>query len=864
MHQRREQVSDPMHETNQWLWSNTTFQKWERDGGLLWISGKAGSGKSVLAKSIQRRFSSHAGEGMVQTPWLTCGWFYTARSSDTGTRHDFMMRSILYEILKSAASVFDDVKQLYREFLGGTNGAVDWNSDKLEIMLDGVRASPRMPATVAVIDALDESENISGSQIGWERALRTLQRLVKDSNIRLVVLSRPEPRIQDILGRSPFINLQQHNSSDISILIEDGVCRLREAWPLSSNLDDSDEDEMYSSVDDVSDVSKESPSSIDSEARRSGIQAETKDTEKVQRKQMLDEIRHYLNREASGVILWVTVVLYRLQIDIEGTRGFTPRQLRDTLKSLPTEIAHLYSYSLEKLDVFDNPAKLRVTKDILTWIVGSKRWAALELRELRDALAISEVGLNQREPHSLKHSRRLFGGNWSIFCLYIQDHCGPLVEILDSHQSSILMRHKRKGRRRGHVAQPTWTIQLLHQTVNSFLQNNNRRWPLQVERSESEHYVITKSYMYLGIPISSEKLFNPPHPNPQAESLDVLDKLMPAVELDYEIQQKPLVMRQCCQEWPLARFALVIWWQTQPTKTTVPERLSRINHDPVSLREERLHFPLFWAADMCFVPPYIQKSNIESLMKHCCLTGNVDALCLIFNLLESYKHRYKSLHPRQYLMSGHDRQMIQGAIQAINYVEDAGTFCHHQIKRALHKLNQRLLQQESAEMASNQKTLGRSCSSDAHTSPDRSTSSDSSNSPRETIPRKKRKLGASQFETTNLRFDESNISHSHHTTQVYGKFTSCQKITDALTFILNSLSIDVGFRAFLGFETRYEYTTIMQALDGVYVPGYDLQRAQARRYDQQKRVESFDNVYHRPGYKKDKTDANADDELSLE
>ncbi|KAH9238580.1 hypothetical protein K456DRAFT_1179485 [Colletotrichum gloeosporioides 23] len=236
---------------------------------------------------------------MVQTPWLACGWFYTARSSDIGQRHDFMMRSMLYEMLESATPVFDDIKPLYRDFISSTDGAVEWNSDKLEIMLDGVRASSAIPATVAVIDGLDESENISGAQVDWEKALKILQRLVKNSNIRLVVLSRPESHIRDILKGSAVINLQQHNRGDISILIEDGICRLRESWPLSPDPDFSDEDEIYSAANGISDISDEPSSDVGPVARTTVIQMRVKDTEreqreqKEQREQMLDKIRQY-------------------------------------------------------------------------------------------------------------------------------------------------------------------------------------------------------------------------------------------------------------------------------------------------------------------------------------------------------------------------------------------------------------------------------------------------------------------------------------------------------------------------------------------------------------------------------------------
>lgn len=52
MRLRKDQVAAAVEGTNTWLISHPSYRDWAKAGGLLWIAGKPGSGKSVLAKSI--------------------------------------------------------------------------------------------------------------------------------------------------------------------------------------------------------------------------------------------------------------------------------------------------------------------------------------------------------------------------------------------------------------------------------------------------------------------------------------------------------------------------------------------------------------------------------------------------------------------------------------------------------------------------------------------------------------------------------------------------------------------------------------------------------------------------------------------
>ena len=59
MFDRRDQITRAETGTNEWIWSYGPYVEWATEAsGILWIQGKPGSGKSVLAKSILERFMS--------------------------------------------------------------------------------------------------------------------------------------------------------------------------------------------------------------------------------------------------------------------------------------------------------------------------------------------------------------------------------------------------------------------------------------------------------------------------------------------------------------------------------------------------------------------------------------------------------------------------------------------------------------------------------------------------------------------------------------------------------------------------------------------------------------------------------------
>ncbi|KAI0867507.1 hypothetical protein GGS24DRAFT_515388 [Hypoxylon argillaceum] len=113
-------ISDPLNGTCAWIWSNATFQAWldsETDRRLL-ISGKGGSGKSVLAKYIARSLAagnrpSHSLSGYSIGPWrctgrvvgVYCDYKFPPQSAES------IFRYILHQLLADTPALIKDINE---------------------------------------------------------------------------------------------------------------------------------------------------------------------------------------------------------------------------------------------------------------------------------------------------------------------------------------------------------------------------------------------------------------------------------------------------------------------------------------------------------------------------------------------------------------------------------------------------------------------------------------------------------------------------------------------------------------------------------------------------------------------------------
>ena len=191
----------------------------ERPAGALPIIGKAGSGKSVLAKTIQQGVSQHWKSINPGSARLLVGdWFYCRRRGEIYTAYDSLLRCVLVEYLAKEKPIFQHYKALSRrKQVAGTSN--HWTTDELEEVLTLLNTS-RFPLFM-VFDGIDEATD--------DRMVGLVESLVQDPNsaIRAIFLSRPKQDFETAYWRSRTVVLQHENDSDIAQVVFHGLGKLR-------------------------------------------------------------------------------------------------------------------------------------------------------------------------------------------------------------------------------------------------------------------------------------------------------------------------------------------------------------------------------------------------------------------------------------------------------------------------------------------------------------------------------------------------------------------------------------------------------------------------------------------------------------
>ncbi|KAF9238216.1 hypothetical protein BU15DRAFT_75377 [Melanogaster broomeanus] len=138
--------------TGEWLFDEGLYVEWrERSSGLLWLSGKAGAGKSVLASAVIDSLSS----GLADDE--TLAYFYCDFRTHRSTSTMEILRSLTSQLLwNSEIDWLSSFPELVRRKERGTGPPVD-----ITTLSDLLRRAARLhQRPMIVIDALDECEDL--------------------------------------------------------------------------------------------------------------------------------------------------------------------------------------------------------------------------------------------------------------------------------------------------------------------------------------------------------------------------------------------------------------------------------------------------------------------------------------------------------------------------------------------------------------------------------------------------------------------------------------------------------------------------------------------------------------------------------
>lgn len=429
MEDRRDQIEKAHKQTFDWIFQSNSeaseqqkfsrtdidFVSWLRESNeVFWITGKAGSGKSTLMKYIcqDKRTRNHLrvwseGQGYVFAEF----YFWTSGSPDQRSQIG-LMRALLYTILEQATSLIPYIMSNQWKRLKRVS-TIDLAKQETSCSTSEVRNAFRdllqflekdvLPLNICLfIDGLDEYD---GPDAEINRLIASMLDLDLSSNKRLKMCLSCRPHADFVLQYSecPGFKMEDLTSKDIELYIKDRLFKHKVA-------------EKYRLKDST----------------------------------FLEDIVLEIRRKASGVFLWVKLVLdIILQAITDGNPpGKLKTRLNAIIQKLPPELKSIYKDMLAKIE----PDYLEDAKNYFSFV-----------RDSRDPPSIMAMVLFDKTPQDAVQAYYDFDEAIAItHCdeqeRVISSRCAGLLVLQPSHFSIL-----RLGATLG------CNVQFLHQTALEFL-----------------------------------------------------------------------------------------------------------------------------------------------------------------------------------------------------------------------------------------------------------------------------------------------------------------------------------------------------------------------------------------------------------
>ncbi|KAL9060577.1 MAG: hypothetical protein Q9162_000528 [Coniocarpon cinnabarinum] len=310
---RETQIVGAYSTTFQWIFKpqNRLQKPWsdfvtflQGDDSIYWISGQAGSGKSVLLKFVAQHdeTSAHLQQWSSGKNVILAKFFFWSAGTKLEKSTTGMLRSLVLQILQKVPQVIDEaVSGNLHEYTlsNGLNFPTAWDAETLSrLLLRIIRLTASGYKVCLMLDGLDELEGDSNDQQVLIDCVKTLANV---DNVKLVVSSRPEPHLGEAFYGCPNLRLQELNASDIREFTQGKLA----SYP--------DLEKVYNAGD-FGDSS----------------------------------LLGFLIHKADGVFLWIALAVNDLARAVQ--RHDTPAQFRERLLSMDGNITHLFIRMLEDID----------------------------------------------------------------------------------------------------------------------------------------------------------------------------------------------------------------------------------------------------------------------------------------------------------------------------------------------------------------------------------------------------------------------------------------------------------------------------------------------------------------------------------
>ncbi|KAF8855842.1 hypothetical protein BDZ45DRAFT_486752 [Acephala macrosclerotiorum] len=511
---RRDLVKSAITGTNDWIWHHPVYERWKgSSSSLLWIYGKAASGKSTLAATLQRLLSINAKElEEGGASYNVADFFYSSRGGPTETSHQFMLRSILYQLLQRDNSLWQCFRETFRARRKACDENIVWSFDDLrQILLNISRSSPNPRSKgrttrrfLLILDGIDESEERTPGGQRRQKVLSLLTSICSPNYstiFKIIALSRVEDDLSRVLRTPNHIDMKDVNGPDIEKIISAGIAKLWSHMSQTEDISNQDSDSSSSSGNTIRSIKSAQNHQLINRSAYANYRTKSTGSDYLALSDTseLDFIREYLRAHAHGVILWVILIIRRL-VKAVKSQTYTFKQLRTLLSSLPTTLNESYQSMVQKIG--DKKDTLDQARYVIAWTLFSKR--PLRVKEIRDAIAM----FHWQQPTSEQETDFLYmnrvgqlTSSWVPIQTLIWNICGGFIEIVPSDPDAVKCFWK---------PQPIIGddyVQLIHESAKeflffdekaTFLDLNQNKWDQKISRNLAAYVKMSFSWNYRG------------------------------------------------------------------------------------------------------------------------------------------------------------------------------------------------------------------------------------------------------------------------------------------------------------------------------------------------------------------------------
>lgn len=469
---RKTQVSPAADGTTSWIWNHAVYLRFATEhSGILWIRGKPGSGKSVLARSIQRKLlDASCNMGQPANPTLIGDWFYHRRRGGEYVRHESFVRSVLYHLLEQRPLLFDQFfRNAYRSM--DPRRAPPWTYDLLvDILITICQSAIRI---ICVVDAVDEAESAEVISL-----IQSLIGLDGRSNTKFIILSRPNVQIERRIDAAPAIVVEDENAGDIERIVNFGLSSLQKA---------------IHSLDFSKPAPLGRPNRMSRRPNMRQPRLRTLPATVGREKQALSEIREILVSKSQGSILWVKLLLDKLIHEAKTNEGATIEEMRQIVNQVPEELSDYYLQIVEELTNQKSPQRVHEIRQALMWICCAAEIGDVTLDGVWEALAVLKDDMKSDQLDNI-WQKQILVNSYDELWRKISSICGPFVEIFNPGLSAEESRTYHYG--------PSSIIQLMHQSVRDFLCDQRTPHALHFSLENARQLVGDRLQHYLTLSIS--------------------------------------------------------------------------------------------------------------------------------------------------------------------------------------------------------------------------------------------------------------------------------------------------------------------------------------------------------------------------